>query len=106
MKNIFLTAIAALMILFAACEDTFEAYGSGRGDTPITNPYDVTNFTCLKTLTGHSWILCSVAYSPDGTKIVSSSKDGTIKIWDANAGQCLKTLDGDSYHTAFVISKF
>ena len=27
----------------------------------------------------------SVAYSPDGSKIVSSGKGGTIKVWDAGA---------------------
>ena len=56
----------------------------------------VTNFTCLKTLEGHTDEVYSVAYSPDGTKIVSGSHDNTIKIWDANTGQCLKTLEGHS----------
>ncbi|MEE0961888.1 MAG: hypothetical protein U0L54_05005, partial [Bacteroidales bacterium] len=36
------------------------------------------------------------AYSPDGTKIISGSNDKTIKIWDANTGECLKTLEGHS----------
>ena len=53
-------------------------------------------FKCLKTLKGHSDWVYSVAYSPDGTKIVSGSDDKTIKIWDANTGQCLKTLEGHS----------
>ena len=29
-------------------------------------------------------------------KIISGSYDNTIKIWDANTGQCLKTLEGHS----------
>ena len=33
----------------------------------------------------HSDYICSVAYSPDGTKIVSGSDDQTIKVWDAGA---------------------
>jgi len=34
--------------------------------------------------------LRSVAFSPDGTKIVSGSKDGTIRIWDLGAPRALK----------------
>ena len=30
----------------------------------------------------HSRIINSVAFSPDGTKIVSASDGGTIKVWD------------------------
>ncbi len=33
----------------------------------------------------HSGDCNSVAFSPDGTKIVSGSDDGTIKVWDSGA---------------------
>ena len=33
----------------------------------------------------HSDLIRSVAFSPDGTKIVSGSDDKTIKVWDSGA---------------------
>ncbi len=38
----------------------------------------------------------SVAYSPDGKNIASGSEDGTIKVWNAQTGQCVSTLTVDS----------
>ena len=45
----------------------------------------------------HSGDITSVAFSPDGTKIVSGSYDKTIKVWDSgalwgNAASALRTL--------------
>ena len=33
----------------------------------------------------HSWRINSVAFSPDGTKIVSACSGGTIKVWESGA---------------------
>jgi WD40 repeat protein len=33
-------------------------------------------------MNAHSSYVMSVAFSPDGTKIVSGSADKTIKVWD------------------------
>jgi WD40 repeat protein len=39
--------------------------------------------------------LRSVAFSPDGKNIVSGSHDETIKIWDVETGESLKTFRSD-----------
>ena len=38
-----------------------------------------------KKTNAHSHFVLSVAFSPDGTKIVSGSRDKTIKVWDSGA---------------------
>ena len=44
----------------------------------------------------HSNYIASVAFSPDGTKIVSGSNDGTIKVWDADSFNLLETRLGEA----------
>ena len=39
----------------------------------------------------HSDFINLVAFSPDGTKIVSGSDDQTIKVWDSGALRALKS---------------
>ena len=44
---------------------------------------------------GHSYDVSSVAFSPDGTKVVSGSYDETVKIWNVESGDVLHTLSGE-----------
>src|SRR5262249_37753191 len=37
----------------------------------------------LRTLLGHSDKVWSVAFSPDGTRLISGSSDQTVRLWDA-----------------------
>jgi WD40 repeat protein len=41
------------------------------------------------TLQGHTSGVTSVAYSPDGSHIVSGSEDNTIRVWNPTTGQCI-----------------
>ena len=40
----------------------------------------------MRTLTGHSEWVCSVAFSRDGKRIVSGSDDTLVKIWNTETG--------------------
>ncbi|KAH8822174.1 hypothetical protein DL96DRAFT_344811 [Flagelloscypha sp. PMI_526] len=50
---------------------------------------------------GHTDSVRSVAFSPNGKKIVSGSQDRTVCIWDAESGQMLQQLNG---HGGYVLS--
>ncbi|MGE5341093.1 MAG: NACHT domain-containing protein [Candidatus Omnitrophota bacterium] len=43
---------------------------------------------------GHTHWVTSAVYRSDGKRILSASHDQTIKEWDAQTGQCLRTLSG------------
>ncbi len=50
------------------------------------------------TLSGHTSSVYCMAVLPDG-RIISGSNDKTLRVWDAESGQCLNTLSG---HTSYV----
>ncbi|AKV67221.1 serine/threonine-protein kinase [Microcystis panniformis] len=67
---------------------------------PVTPQLLISDLSSLrfldKTLTGHSNVVWSVAYSPDGRYLASGSWDKTIKIWEVATGKQLRTLTGHS----------
>ena len=38
------------------------------------------------TLAGHTGMVITLSFSPDGTRIVSGGEDRAIKLWDAATG--------------------
>lgn len=49
----------------------------------------------LQTLSGHRWAVNSVAFSPNGGRVLTGSGDWTAKLWDAGTGQLIHTFKHD-----------
>lgn len=62
--------------------------------TPIVL-WNTSDESVIRTLSGYANNTGSIAWSPDGTKIVGSLYK-TVKIWDATTGAVIRTLSGHS----------
>ena len=72
-----------------SCWNNFVAVGSGSGKVIIL---DATTGSQTAVLSGHRGLVMSVAFSSDGTLLVSGSHDKTVKLWDVQTGGVIKTF--------------
>jgi WD40 repeat protein len=64
------------------------------GNIFVVKIWNAANGNEIRTLTGHTSLIWSVRYSPDGKQIVTASTDRSIRIWDAENGQNIRTISG------------
>ena len=59
----------------------------------------------LAVFTGHTEAIYGLAYSPDGTRLASGSRDDSVRMWDAKTGQELFfSLDHNAWVNAVAFS--
>ncbi len=54
----------------------------------------------IVSLEGHTGVIASASFSPDGSQVVTASYDSAAKLWDASTGKLLVSLEG---HTRWII---
>ena len=57
----------------------------------------------LVTLRGHSDLVGSASFSPDGSRVVTGSCDKTAKVWDAKTGAEVLTSQGADFASIGVV---
>lgn len=62
--------------------------------------FDMKTGQCSQTLEGHDSAIVSSNITSDGKLAVSGSKDGILKLWNIETGQCLRTLRGSFFKTS------
>jgi len=63
--------------------------------------WDAETGALLRTIRGHTDWVMSVAFSPDGKRVLMGSDDGIARLWDAETGQEIRTFLG---HRSYVLS--
>lgn len=54
--------------------------------------WDVYRGELVKTLKGHKQAVFDALFGPNGQQIISTSADGTVRIWDVSTGKCVRTI--------------
>ena len=60
----------------------------------------------VRTLSGHSKPVVTVALSPDGQFVASGSEDSTVRIWRMEDGKLVKVLQGHMAGMAVNVVRF
>ncbi|XP_068629720.1 ribosome biogenesis protein BOP1 homolog [Battus philenor] len=61
----------------------------------LPSPRDLQPFPTSEVLQfrGHADLVRSADFDPSGQYVVSGSDDGTVKVWEASTGRCLRTIE-------------
>ncbi len=67
----------------------------------VIDPDNVGKIELLRTITGHKGAVNTLAFSPDGNRLITGGADGMVNIWQVRDGKLLFSLKG---HTKAVNS--
>jgi len=63
---------------------------------------DINNSKVLKTFKAHSYLIRNILLSNDETKIITTSSDETVKVWDIKSSTEIYKLNKNPYHVTSI----
>ncbi|KAL0228333.1 hypothetical protein RCL1_004476 [Eukaryota sp. TZLM3-RCL] len=94
-EDLFATAFNSGVVSIAVdLLESVVAVGTLNGSIWILNTLNLSHcLSSMKQLSGHSGAVTALSFSESTRKLFSSSADGSIKVWDVDAGQCISTIN-------------
>lgn len=62
----------------------------------VIRVYDMTTYQLCRRFVGFAREITDMAFTPDGRKIIASSLDNTVRVWDVPTGRCLSWIVFDT----------
>src|SRR5437773_9534043 len=82
-------SIMLFLLVIAACMPMV-SQSAARAEPPTTAP--VVSAEQIRVLEGHKFSVEAEDFSADGKTLITGSRDGTIKVWNPQTGELLRTL--------------
>ena len=96
-----LIAAVILQVLSYSVQAASQTDASGRNAADSTlqvmTPELATLVSCQRVLTGHSAGVWSVAFSPDGSLLASGAQDRSVRLWNPQTYELVRTLPNHAY---------
>jgi WD40 repeat protein/DNA-binding SARP family transcriptional activator/class 3 adenylate cyclase/energy-coupling factor transporter ATP-binding protein EcfA2 len=68
--------------------------GQSPGQSQDVELWDVATGERVAALPGHTATVTDLAFSPDGSRLATSSEDGTVRLWETDTGDAVVVLHG------------
>ncbi|KAG9064371.1 hypothetical protein KI688_003559 [Linnemannia hyalina] len=83
----------AVTAMAFSADSRWIATGSGIGDMTV-RLWDARSGLLDRVLEGHTWIVVCLVFLPNSLLVLSGSRDGTIRAWDLDNGECRVVVVG------------